>query len=403
MGRFLVSQKLVDRSPDLKRLRDEGCDVNVIAGPHLLMGSIPYVNAERQVKTDGMIVCNLELNQDRIKQPDDHTVYFVGELPCDQTGAPLENIIINRNRFEIVKGLFVSCQFSTKPQTNNKHYVDYHDKMTTYAKIIASQAQAIDRSVKFKIFKPIAADEDETIFKYYDTSSSRAGITALSTKLEIKKLAIVGVGGTGSYVLDLVAKTRVEEIHLYDDDEFFQHNAFRMPGAVAFEDLRPGLKKVEHFAKIYEKLRNGIVPHIYKIDDSNINELRAMNFVFLCMDSGEYKDLIMKTLEDANIRFIDVGMGVYLADDAIGGILRVTSSTERMRAHIRELERVSLAPARGDNLYSRNIQVADLNCINAALAVLKWKKMCGFYLDLKREHHSTYMIETNKLSSEDRV
>lgn len=398
-----MSQKLVDRSPDLKRLRDEGCDLKVIAGPHLLMGSIPYVNAQRQVKTDGVIVCTLELNQDRTKHPDDHTAYFVGEPPCDQTGAPLDNIIINRNRHEIVKDLFVSCQFSTKPQTNNQHYVDYYDKMTTYAKIIASQAQAIDRDVKFKIFKPIPADEDETIFKYYDTSSSRAGITALSTKLEMKKLAIVGVGGTGSYVLDLVAKTRVEEIHLYDDDELCQHNAFRVPGAIAFEDLKPGLKKVEYYAGIYGKLRNGIVPHTYKIDQSNMAELRAMNFVFLCVDSGEYKDQIMKTLEDANIRFIDVGMGVYLANDAIGGILRITSSTERMRTHTHELERISFAPARGDNLYSRNIQVADLNCINAALAVLKWKKLCGFYLDLKHEHHSTYMIETNKLSSEDRV
>jgi hypothetical protein len=32
-------------------------------------------------------------------------------------------------------------------------------------------------------------------------------------------------------VLDFTAKTHVKEIHLFDGDTFFQHNAFRAPGA----------------------------------------------------------------------------------------------------------------------------------------------------------------------------
>jgi tRNA A37 threonylcarbamoyladenosine dehydratase len=39
----------------------------------------------------------------------------------------------------------------------------------------------------------------------------------VTAKLEGKKIAIVGVGCTGSYILDLVAKTPVSEIHMYDD------------------------------------------------------------------------------------------------------------------------------------------------------------------------------------------
>jgi len=45
-----VSQKLVDRSLDLKQLRDEGYDLQVV-GTHLLVKNIPYVTAQRQVKT----------------------------------------------------------------------------------------------------------------------------------------------------------------------------------------------------------------------------------------------------------------------------------------------------------------------------------------------------------------
>lgn len=46
--------------------------------------------------------------------------------------------------------------------------------------------------------------------------------------------------------------------------------------------------------------------------------------------------------------------------------------------------------------------MADLNALNAALAVVKWKKLCGFYYDIEREHHSTYVINTGKLSREDK-
>ncbi len=51
--------------------------------------------------------------------------------------------------------------------------------------------------------------------------------------------------------------------------------------------------------------------------------------------------------------------------------------------------------------YSRNIQIADLNALNAALAVIKWKKFCGFYRDLACERFTTYAIDGNKLINED--
>ena len=35
------------------------------------------------------------------------------------------------------------------------------------------------------------------------------------------------------------------------------------------------------------------------------------------------------------------------------------------------------------------------------LAVIKWKKLSGFYCDLEREHHSTYTLDGNMLLNED--
>jgi hypothetical protein len=393
-----VSQKLVDRSPDLKRLRNEGFDLQVV-GTHLLVKSVPYVNGAKEVKR-GVLVSTLEFEQNNLKKPDEHTVWFAGERPCDKNGAAL-SIIINSGRATPAAGVEVDFQFSTKPR-DGKGYPDYYAKITTYVKILMHQAQAIEPDIKAQVFPVIAADADEeSPFKYFDTSSSRAGIDALSPKLAMRKVAIVGLGGTGSYILDFIAKTHVRELHLFDGDDFSQHNAFRCPGALGIEELKPGMKKVEYYRDLYSKLRHGVIAHPYRIDLSNMDELREMQFVFLCLDSGDLKDPIMNTLEQAGISFIDVGMGLQIKDGALTGILRATTSTPAKRDHVRGNHRVSFAPALGPNDYSRNIQVADLNAFNAVLAIIKWKKLCGFYHDLTREHHTTYLLETSKLGRED--
>jgi hypothetical protein len=111
--------------------------------------------------------------------------------------------------------------------------------------------------------------------------------------------------------------------------------------------------------------------------------------------------VIVEYLEALGIPFIDVGMGVELVDDSLRGVLRVTTSTPPRRDHFST--RVSLAEAGVEDEYARNIQVADLNALNAALAVVKWKKLCGFYLDFEKEYHSTYGIDCNALINNDQL
>ena len=91
------------------------------------------------------------------------------------------------------------------------------------------------------------------------------------------KIAIVGLGGTGSYVLDLVAKTPVREIHLFDGDRFLQHNAFRSPGAPTVEELQRVPPKVTHFQTLYCRMRRNIVAHECFIDSGNVDLLADMD------------------------------------------------------------------------------------------------------------------------------
>lgn len=393
-----MSQQLISRSADLKRLRDEGYAVEV-KDAYLLVKNVPYVTASKEVKL-GILVSDLALKGDVTTTPTDHVVYFAGEYPCDKNGAEIAKIRLETAQRQLGQNLVVHHRFSSKPQPAGA-YQDYYEKMTTYVAILSNEAAAIDASVTPRCFQVIESAAEEAVFNYLDTASSRAEITVVTKKLELPKIAIVGVGGTGSYVLDLVAKTPVEEIHLFDKDVFLQHNAFRSPGAPSVDDLNTAPKKVAYFAGQYAKMRRGVVPHDCHIDASNVEELRTMSFVFLCLDKGSSKSLIIEKLEESAIPFIDVGMGVTLVDDSLLGVLRVTSSTPTKRAHVRERNRIPLSDGDGNNEYDRNIQIADLNALNAALAVIKWKKLCGFYHDLEHEHFTTFTIDGNTLTNED--
>ena len=351
-----MSHRLINRSTDLKQLRDEGYDIEIRSG-HLLIKSVPYLNAQKQLKR-GTLVSKLTLANDATAKPDDHVSFFVGEYPCDQNGAPIAKICNQSVRRQIAEDLFVDHTFSARPL--NGPYENYYAKMTTYAAILSGPAQVIDPNWSAKTFPVITADEEESVFRYIDTSSSRAEIAAVSAKLGLDRVAIVGLGGTGSYVLDLVAKTHLKEVHLFDGDTFFQHNAFRSPGAPSGAELEEKLSKTAYFERIYSRMRRGIVSHAIDIDSTNIDQLQGMNFVFLCLDNGKVKKLIVEELDRFAIPFVDVGMGVFLTENTLGGILRVTTSTVRQREHVTAKHRIPFSEGAVPNEYSTNIQMADL-------------------------------------------
>jgi hypothetical protein len=389
-----MSQQLINRSPDLKQLRDEGYSIEVRPDGHLLLRHIPYVNEDREVAL-GTLVSTLNLSGDTTAAPD-HVVTFIGSLPCHWDGTPLKEIWHSSTDQTLGDGLTVNHMFSSRPPEG---YADYYQKMSTYARILTAEALHVDKSVTATPFAVIEADEDEEIFRYIDTSSSRAEIVAVNNKLRLSKVAIVGVGGTGSYILDLVAKAPVREIHLYDDDRFLQHNAFRSPGAAALDELRAQPLKVDYLSEKYAPLRRGIVPHGYAISADNADELLTMDFVFLAMAAGKAKRATIETLQQNGVPFIDVGMGVYRSEDRLSGLLRVTTITDAGG----NCARIPVSEADEQDEYGQNIQIADLNALNAALAVVKWKKYFGFYLDLEGEHFSVYEIDGNDIINDDQA
>jgi len=392
-----MSHPLFARSPDLQRLRNDGYDVEV-RSTYLLVHGVPYVNATKEV-TYGTLVSALTLAGDVAVQPKTHVAMFTGDHPCNPDGTKIAEITHQSTTKQLVEGLVVQHSFSAKPPDGK--YRDYHHKMTTYVRILQGPAQAIDPSVTAQTHPVVATDEGESVFWYLDTATSRADIGMVTKKLELGSVGIVGLGGTGGYVLDLIAKTPIRAIHLFDGDVYLSHNAFRSPGAPSIEELREQPMKVDYLRGVYSRMHRNIVPHPVFVTEANVVELRELEFVFLCIDAGPAKQLIVEKLQEFGCRFIDVGMGIELVDGSLLGQLRVSTSTPELRGSNQQIHEIPVAGADGDDEYGSNIQIADLNCLNAALAVVKWKKLFKFYCDLENEHHSVYSIATNKVINED--
>jgi molybdopterin/thiamine biosynthesis adenylyltransferase len=240
---------------------------------------------------------------------------------------------------------------------------------------------------------------DTNVFKYPDTNSSRAGIEFLNRKFENQKIAIIGLGGTGSYILDQVAKTPVKEIHIFDADVFQLHNAFRSPGAVSSEklEIENGIQKVDYYYGIYSNMHTGIRVHKKYVTLENVNELKDFNYVFISIDKNEVRYNLTKAFLKMGVIFIDVGIGVNKANDSLNGAVRVTVGSSEKSDHLDS----RIGSFESDENEYNNIQIADLNCLNAMFAVVKWKKLSGFYQDIKNEHNSLFLINTNKLLNED--
>ena len=213
-------------------------------------------------------------------------------------------------------GVPVDMMFSNKPAAG---YKDYYEKFIRYIELLSAEARAVDPEVTAATFKKVVFS-DESVFNYADTNASRAAITDITDKLKDYKVGIIGLGGTGSYLLDQVAKTPVSEIHLYDGDVFCQHNAFRAPGAPAKEVFEQQPYKVDYFKGIYSNMRQHIFSHPYNLDEENVDELGNLDFVFIAMDSGNNKRVIVEFLKDHSTSFIDTGIDIIRADTSLIGM-----------------------------------------------------------------------------------
>ena len=388
-----MSRALIARNADLRRLENEGYTLHIVDDAYLLIKNVPYVAAQGDVQ-EGTLVMGLTLSGDLTVPPTTHVAYWTGEFPYEADGNKLLGLITeNAIKGSLSESFPLAYQLSAKPTDG---YKDYHHKVITYVDILSREARRISPDATAQQWRVVAdRDDAESVFLFADTASARQNTTDLARKLQHERVAIVGVGGTGSYIFDLVAKTWVREIHLFDDDRFLQHNAFRSPGPFSRDELEGGPVKSIFHAQRYLRMRRGLIPHDTCIDETNVQQLGTFDTVFLCIDGHPIKAQILETCRTHDTLLIDVGMGLYRVNDSIAGTIRTTTCYRGHHLHAETC--IDLAGDDAPGEYERNAQLAELNALNAALAVIKWKKVRGFYNDLTRELNCEYVVDGNKL------
>lgn len=394
-----MSTKPTVHNPSVLRLIAEGYEVELV-NQHLLVHSIPYLNSQLEVKL-GILACPFTEVGNQDTRPQDHTMWLQAETPCMSNGKPMSQVINNSVSKELFKGFVANHYLSNK--ANGQPFNNFYDKVHHYHTLFVSQARSKKPNADGRTGVIHRERDQSSMFQYPDTASSRVGITALSQKFEGDNIAIIGVGGTGSYILDMLAKTPVKEIHLFDGDDLEPHNAFRAPGAVDFEDLELKPKKVDYFRCQYSQMHKGIIAHSVYVRTDNLTDLDKCNFVFLSLDSGSARREITTYLIDKGIPFIDVGLGIEQVERENGevslhGSCRVTLVTAEKHDHVdKHLMFVDDAPELA--IYKSNIQVADMNAMNAMMAVSRWKQYKAFYHDdTDQAHNLTYTIAFQSIS-----
>ena len=383
-------QKLVNRNDDIRRLLERGYAI-AFDSNFLIVRDIPYLDSDLKLQSGAIVTKLVFLDQEKVAQ-EDHQILFAGSSPHGLDGKPIPNLgggPIQLTLSSACSDVVVQRSFSNKPRQAGR-FQDFFEKIESYVNIISGPAIELHKPhplpYTFRAVKEIVAD---TIFKFHDTLTSRAEITDLSAKFKNDIVAVIGLGGTGSYLLDFLVKTPVREIRGFDDDSFYVHNAFRSPGKV--DEAEFGKPKALVCVDRHNNFRTGLSITKKRIDASCSEDLKGVTFAFVCVDKGSSRSDIFDLLGSMSIPFIDVGMGLNRKKGPIDGMLRTTHYSVENCTKTRDK---NLAPLtdQADEIYRNNIQIGELNALNACLAVIRFKQLRGFYFEEIPFHHLTFKV-----------
>ena len=393
-----MSSSLIDHSPDLNSLRNSGYAIE-IRGAYLIVKNVPYLCSPSGDLGKAEIITNVEFSDNTATRPSSHTVWWTGSPPFRADGSNMTNHLSCgawEHGHDIGEGLTVYMQWSRMPvvQGIKRQYVDYEEKMTTYIGEVAGQADLKHPGV----LEAVKTGEPPTVvvnsrFKYLDTNTYRYGLKGIERRVEEEVVAIVGVGGTGSYLVDILAKTNVKELHLFDEDVLKQHNAFRMCGAARVEELGGSCSKVDWYRRTYAAIREeGVHIHREELTGESRSILEQFTTVFIAVDDLDVRRQIQAICNELGIYHVSVGIAVEIegdCNDQLGGMVKVETAFQT-----RHSQRTDVAiDDRPIQVYGI-VQTAELNMLGAALAVIEWKAKIGIYRNERQADIDTILVSS---------
>ena len=347
---------------------------------HIAVAGVPY---RQQDGASGVCQITVWVHEDgqTMKAPPDgsgatHAARLegvTGGKAYQTDGKPLGNVIWTDNTNE--------CVISIKLDSGN--YSDAWHALVNYCSIVAGAAQAGGDQEP----QPIGR-----VFQFEILGENTPDIREWQDKAGGQRIGIVGLGGVGLWLLDLMSKTDVGEIRIWDGDHIEGRNLVRAPGWAGQDAI--GKNKAEYFGQLYSQFRTGISVYPEYLDPSGPSDLfDGLDFVFIAIDNTETRAALCERLEQTGVPFIDVGMGIERQRGEVRGSLQVFFSggdAGRWRIGIPTVVGV------GEQEY-HILQLADLGVLNASLAVGVWRRHIGQYAEDSKEWLVRYSVESNSL------
>lgn len=275
-----------------------------------------------------------------------------------------------------------------------------YDLLHRYAKHIVGAVVAAGYSEPAALAVP-------SPFHIPNTFEARAAIAPVQDRVRGQSIAIIGLGGTGAYLLDLMAKTPVSELHLLDSDCVDWHTLMRAPGAPTSEEIelvRGGtLLKVDYYCSKYAALRSGIHPHPFRVDGSSMSveflSAHPIDYAFVCIDQladsdSPRQDAVYQALSEADIPFIDSGVSITVEDSAVRGAV----TTSAYDAGSDQWVAIPNARLHGGAPGYRNVQLPEVNAAAAAMAVMEWRRRTGQYVSESPSFYQKFRLEAGRTS-----
>ena len=241
-------------------------------------------------------------------------------------------------------------------------------------------------------------------FHIANTFEARAAIGPVQDRIRGQRIAIIGLGGTGAYLLDLIAKTPVSEIHLLDSDCVDWHTLKRAPGAPTAEEIelvRAGsLLKVDYYHSKYAAFRDGIRPYPVRVDSpsmfADFLSDHPIDYAFVCIDQlteGESarQDAVYLAVTEAGVPFIDSGVSITLEDCAVRGAV---TTSDYDAGSLEWKDAIPNSKVEGDVPGYRNVQLPEVNALAASLAVMEWRRRTGQYVSKFASFLHKFRLET---------
>ena len=341
------------------------------------VGEVPYRKKEGEA---GICQLSVETHDDGLsmKAPEhasgaSHAAKLCGVVDgraYRADGEPVGNVLWTDGANECVISIKLDCG----------EYVNAWHALIVYTVGIAGEVGVEER------------EQIERIFEFEIEGEDARDMRNWRDRARGQRIGIIGVGGVGLWILDLMSKTEVSEISIWDGDEIEGRNLVRAPGWASQDAI--GKNKAEYYGEHYRRMRKGISVHTeYFQPDDPADAFGDLDFVFLAIDKTEIRTALCEKLEQTGVPFVDVGMGIERRQGRVRGSCQVFYSGEdsgRWRIGIPTVEGV------GEEEYYE-LQLADLGALNAALAVGTWRRHIEQYEEEKKDWLIRYSIESNEL------